>query len=544
VAELRRTDAGSLVRGLRGDLDWITMKALEKDRTRRYDSASDLLRDVERHLHDEPVLARPPELGYRARKFVRRHRLAVIAASLVVTALLAGVSVATWQAIEARRAERVAQVQAERADRQALTASRVSQFLMQLFRSGNPYRSNGEQTLDEILDRGLANIDELDGQPLVQSDLLLTLGDAMVATGRRDQGVQLVERAVALREQVLDEDDPDLLYHRWFLHDRGEPGPIDQKWLALASAANDALADRSDVISRERRAEMLLSLAAGAFVFDHDLPTAIAYDMQALEIFEALERETGQRFQATPTAIENIGNLTARQGDLVAAKRWYDRGLAYTKEVFGTDHVRYAQSLGQMANLLRDMGRDEEAEQAALEAYETRLAALGTETDNVIYDLGVVISVYRDQGKLEPAERWARERLAVARRIDDGVGDALCTLADVLMARGALEEAEPLLEDARTDGGDQSFACQRARGLLLLALGDAAGGDALLTEAWEGLRAIKPANASVRALAAEAERAQRDAGNSSLAAAWGERLANAQAALQEATAGSAATSPG
>ena len=80
IAKHRKTDAGGLTRLVRGDLDWIVMKSLEKDRTRRYASASEFAIDIERHLGDDPVLARPPSTAYKFRKYVRKHRGAVAAA--------------------------------------------------------------------------------------------------------------------------------------------------------------------------------------------------------------------------------------------------------------------------------------------------------------------------------------------------------------------------------------------------------------------------------------------------------------------------------
>jgi tetratricopeptide (TPR) repeat protein len=103
VAANRGTEPTSLTKVLRGELDWVVMKALEKDRSRRYESASGLARDLERYLADEVVEARPPSAGYRVRKFVRRHRLEVAAAAVVVLALVGGVIGTTLGMIEARR---------------------------------------------------------------------------------------------------------------------------------------------------------------------------------------------------------------------------------------------------------------------------------------------------------------------------------------------------------------------------------------------------------------------------------------------------------
>ncbi|HEX4592125.1 MAG TPA: serine/threonine-protein kinase [Gemmataceae bacterium] len=105
VAAVRHTEPAKLSKLIRGDLDWITMKALEKDRARRYETANGLALDVQRYLTDEPVLAGPPSAGYRLRKFVRRHKAPVLAAAAVAAALLTGTAVVTWQAIRASRAE-------------------------------------------------------------------------------------------------------------------------------------------------------------------------------------------------------------------------------------------------------------------------------------------------------------------------------------------------------------------------------------------------------------------------------------------------------
>jgi WD40 repeat protein/serine/threonine protein kinase len=106
IARHRQVDPDLLQRSLRGDLDWIVMKALEKDRARRYETASALVEDLQHHLNHEPVLASPPSVAYRARKFVLRHRVGVAMGAVVTVALVAGAVVSTWQAVRATRAER------------------------------------------------------------------------------------------------------------------------------------------------------------------------------------------------------------------------------------------------------------------------------------------------------------------------------------------------------------------------------------------------------------------------------------------------------
>ncbi len=122
ISAQRQTEPAKLTRLVRGELDWIVMKALEKDRTRRYDTANGLAMDLQRYLADEPVLAGPPRAGYRLRKFVRKHRRAFAALAVCTLLLVLGATVSTWQAVRATLAERHARDEKSRADVEALNA--------------------------------------------------------------------------------------------------------------------------------------------------------------------------------------------------------------------------------------------------------------------------------------------------------------------------------------------------------------------------------------------------------------------------------------
>jgi non-specific serine/threonine protein kinase/serine/threonine-protein kinase len=161
AAHKRNTEPRRLASLLRGDLDWITMKALDKDRTRRYGSASDLAADLRRHLDHQPVVASPPGMVYRARKFVRRHRFGVGAAVTLAVFLVAfGVTMAVQArriAVERDRANR----EAARANQEAVSAKQVSDFLVGLFRVSDPNEARGRTiTAREILSAGAAKIDQ------------------------------------------------------------------------------------------------------------------------------------------------------------------------------------------------------------------------------------------------------------------------------------------------------------------------------------------------------------------------------------------------
>ena len=137
-AGLRQAEAAALSRSIRGELDWIVMKAMEKDRTRRYDTASDLANDVQRYLNNEPVLAGPPSTCYRVRKFVSRNRAPVLASALVVAALVGGLAMATTFYLRASAERDAAQLAKARADQEAARSQRIADFLQELLVSTDP----------------------------------------------------------------------------------------------------------------------------------------------------------------------------------------------------------------------------------------------------------------------------------------------------------------------------------------------------------------------------------------------------------------------
>jgi non-specific serine/threonine protein kinase/serine/threonine-protein kinase len=202
IAHRRSTDGRSLSRALRGELEWITLRALEKDPERRYASASEFSADIRRHLANEPVLARAPSTIYRMRKFARRHRVGVVAGALVFASIVAGGIAAGVGMQLAVRAERTAR-------READSARRVSDFLVELFRTASPDRSRGETvTARTLLDQGTRRIRaELKQDPHVRARLLSTLGNAHLNLGLYDEGLVLLRDALATSESARPRDD-------------------------------------------------------------------------------------------------------------------------------------------------------------------------------------------------------------------------------------------------------------------------------------------------------------------------------------------------
>ncbi len=280
IAANRHLEPKKLSGLVRGDLDWIVMKCLEKDRTRRYETANGLARDLERFLHDEPVEARSPSAGYRLRKFTRRHRKMLATAAAFVLLLIVGATVSTWQAVrataerdakeEARQAEagqrRQAVAEKQRADEEAAIAKAVNEFLQhdllgQADIGNQPAGAerNKNITVRELLDRAAENVRaKFKGQELTEAAIRLTLGNAYRAIGEYPEAQKHLERSLELRKQKLGAKNPDTLRGASSLADllrnRGQFSEAEQLYKAVLDARRAELsADHPDTLQAMNR---------------------------------------------------------------------------------------------------------------------------------------------------------------------------------------------------------------------------------------------------------------------------------------------------
>ncbi|MFZ4574164.1 MAG: protein kinase domain-containing protein [Phycisphaerales bacterium] len=207
IAATRRIDARSLMRELRGELDWIVLRCLEKDRGRRYETAAALGDDLERYLRNEPVVAKPRSGGYAARKFARRHRVGLVAAAVALASLLVGLTaslVALGQAREAQRAAESARreesEQRERAEREAVKARKAAEFLRDVLSSADPERGGRDMTVAATLRDAVALLDggELRDQPEVEAMARHALGMSFNASNLLADGDVQLRKAIEL----------------------------------------------------------------------------------------------------------------------------------------------------------------------------------------------------------------------------------------------------------------------------------------------------------------------------------------------------------
>jgi serine/threonine protein kinase/tetratricopeptide (TPR) repeat protein len=220
ISAQRHMEPAQLTKLVRGELDWIVMKALEKNRNRRYETANGLGRDLQRYLADEPVEACPPSAGYRLRKLARKYRAPLAVAGGFAALLVVGVAVSTWQAVRATRAEQSALAERDRADQEAAVAKAVNDFLTNdLLRQADSWaqadrqlESNPDVTVRTLLDRAAKELDgKFRDQPKVEAGVRRAIGQTYWGLAEFTQAGIHFKRAADLYRATLGPDHPDTL---------------------------------------------------------------------------------------------------------------------------------------------------------------------------------------------------------------------------------------------------------------------------------------------------------------------------------------------
>ncbi len=351
TAGRRQLDYGNLVRRVRGDLDWITLKALEKDRDRRYPTANALAADIRRHLAYEPVVARPPSKIYRARKFVRRHRAGVAAALFVALAILVGSIGTTAGLLRALRAER-------RATHEAETARQVSDFLVELFRVADPDEAQGETiTVREILDEGSQRIArELAEQPATRARLMNTMGTVYRHLGLYDESRILLDGALELRQNTPEMETLELAES---LAGLASLDLLEGRRARARARAEQALAIRDKLLPPDRpEVTESLALLGWILAMDSSHREAISYFERALDI-----RETALGADSTGVAEghHGLGYSYWQLGEFDKAEKALRHALATYERVLGPEDSRSGRALNDLAAFYQEQGKDREA---------------------------------------------------------------------------------------------------------------------------------------------------------------------------------------
>jgi len=437
----RSSEEGALTRRLRGDLDWIAMKALAADREERYGSAAELAQDVERSLSDRPVLARPPSLPYRLAKLARRHTLAAALVALTALALVAATVLTSMALVRATRAERTARAE-------AAAAGQALDFVVGLFEAANPSQARGEEvSARDLVAHGIEELDEQALPPLQRARLLHTLADVQLNLGDFKTGRGLAREALELRQGELAPRHPDLLDSLDLLGtlerragrlDAAEP--LMERLLAAAEAGaaedprrlGDALNSLANLRWRQGRYE-----------------ESTALHRRALELRRKIAREQNDDPSARLDAASSLNNLAVllwNQGLLEEAEPYLRQAEEGFSEELGDDHPRVAAALVNRGNLLHNLGRYEEAEAAMRRALAISEKVQGPEHPQTAAALHNLALALTSQERYEEAETTYRRALAIRR---DALGPdhaetlrTESTLANLLRLQGRYDAAE------------------------------------------------------------------------------------------------------
>jgi serine/threonine protein kinase/Tfp pilus assembly protein PilF len=406
VAANRRTDVRALRRQLRGELDWIITRSLEKDRSCRYPSASELGADVLRYLRNEPVQARPHSAGYQFRKLVARHK-APFAFAGVLFLVLAGFG--SWMGVLYERAETARKQLAVEAE----TSARVSDFLAGMFEEADPSRARGDSvTVREVLDRGVEQIEtELDAQPVIKARLLHTLGRVYTGLGLYRVAAPLHEEGLHLTEQVFG---PDALETGRSLHSLAKTYNKQGRYDEALPLLERAVAVK-EAHYGPNHADAGTSINALAATYADKLQFAQAESLylRALASFEASDAAGGALHS---TSVMDLANLYRKLARYDEAGSLYVAALEMQEETLGEDHPDVARTLNNLGTFYYRVGRYPESEEAYLRSLAIREKVLGPEHEETARTLGNLALLYSDTGRLTEAEELEKRAMAVAEK--------------------------------------------------------------------------------------------------------------------------------
>lgn len=389
VTKKRQTDFSRLNRILTGDLDWIVMKALEKEPARRYDSASKLAEDVCRFLNEEPVIARPPSVSYRLRKFIRKRRGLFIAASLVVVTLLSGTAGTTWGLFRALKAERIANANLTVAEERGQLAIEAIQRFSATVASNAELKHDPDLAIlrESLLSEPIAFLGDLlesmrdtaDTRPKALQrlgDVAFGLGSITAEIGDIQGALEAHEQSTSIYEQLVRENPLIAELQSRLAQNYNETGRI----LRNMGRSKEAMASFVDALELREKlcrdnplaTDFRDNLAAShiniglSFADTDNTDKAIESYRKALEIFDRMPVESPQSLESQlgwAIAHNNIGVLLYDKGKFSEALSEYNLALAIREQLAhenATDvdqQIDLATTYGNVGNALSQVGQ-------------------------------------------------------------------------------------------------------------------------------------------------------------------------------------------
>jgi serine/threonine protein kinase len=480
VAAARKTEPTRLPALVSGDLDWIVMKALDKDRSRRYETVSALAADVDRFLTEMPVEARPPSTWYRVRKLARRNKVALATSAIVVVSLLLGTAISIWQAARASE-ERDRAIAAEaKANRDKETAQAALSFLWQDLPSQvSPLiGSSRDLTVYDLLDRLTARLDQGSGMPqIVEASIRQMVGRLYVDIGDNLKAREHLEWALAVQRRELGEENPQTLatMHILAVCLLRTAGPFNETAREAMRLFDRTLELRRRVLGDDHR-DTLATMHMAAVCLQLQGPSTNGRSRMepALELLkEAASRSArahGDEDRQTIHVMANLGYVLAQNGQLAEAEELLTRSVNIAKGLGDGDPllVVVTEKLFFTYLLGNDLARAEPLGERALAGYSRMLGDNHFVTAWVLVNL---IRVYQMQ------ERWVDAAPLVDRLLKTDVSQRILGLefrGRQLLAEGKYVESEAFLrqlldgQTAARPGSEESFRAQCVLGASLI----------------------------------------------------------------------------
>ncbi len=435
IAESRRTNPRRLRSRLTGDLDWIVMRALEKDRNRRYGSPQEFAEDIRRHMHSKPVTAGPPSPAYRVGKFVGRHRTGVVVTAAAVVLLLGFAITSTFQARSIAR-------ERDRAEFEAAKSGAINEFLKTMLTSADPWTSGEHDlTIAEALDGAVEDVGESFGdQPLLEAEMRAVIGNTYLGLGKLPVAEEQVRQALDMRLAMLGPDHPDLAADWLALADIRRKN---QEFDASVEAAREAVRIQSlqfDGSHPDRLdgMEVLANCLVAARVFDEAGAVLDEYDRMALSLPEAARTRLGgvaiiradliaedtedldavdslltlaidhmHRYDPDspdlPLALNDHAVNHMLMGDLDEARAIYEESLEAHRKTFGEDHPEYAATLENLGGVAYRQHYYDEALSLLAQVRDIRERNLGPDHIDVARTMANMGVIATSSGKFDEA---------------------------------------------------------------------------------------------------------------------------------------------
>src|SRR5271170_2800261 len=501
IAQHRKSEPPKLIRSVCGDLDWIAMKALEKDPGRRYATAHGLALDIQHFLTDDVVSARPPSAAYKLQKAIRRNKLAFTTAGLVTAALLLGLAASIWQAVRATHAEK--RVTAERdAKEQALKdAEAISTFLTEVFQSPDPARDGRTIAVAEMLDRATKKLETtVTNQPDRRVKLQATLGATYQALGLYPEAISLQEKVLAYQRPTRGPEQLDTLTAMTVLaRTYYDTGRLDE-----------ALKLREEALPLSRR--ILDPKNPSTLLAMNDL--AVSYYStgrkdEALKMHEevlSLSRTVlGPEHPNTLFAMNDLAATYFNTGRNDEALKMQEEVLSLSRTVLGLEHPETLVAMNNLAVTYLAVGRKDEALKLSEELLPLERKVFGPEHSKTLTAMNNLAAAYFAVGSKDEALKMREESLTLCRKV---LGPdhpktvlAIKNLAISYMDADRKDEAIKLREEVLKVNQEQlalalkrdpksSASAYSDLGFTLDALGH--GDDAI--KAWQEAVRIEPAN--------------------------------------------------